>query len=92
MDLLSSLPWQGFGWGGIIFVGLILIMRGDLVPRKFHEERVAAIREDRDNWRNACKELLAQNSKLLSVGDLTVNAMRAIEAKAEAPSDRDEHS
>lgn len=64
MDSLVGIPWQGLGWGGLIFLSVLLVIRGDLVPRKIHEE----MRNDRDKWRESSERkdetirLLAQSS------------------------------
>ena len=36
-----AIPWQGLGWGGLIFLVVLLIIRGDLVPRKVLEQVIA---------------------------------------------------
>ena len=43
MDVLQLVPWQGIGWGGIVMLVVLLIIRGDLVPRKYYEEALATI-------------------------------------------------
>lgn len=79
-NVLSLIPWQGLGWGGLIFFAVLLIMRGDIVSRKVHEE----VKADRDLWRSTALSLITQNSKLLAVGDLTVASFKAIEKKSQS--------
>lgn len=80
MDILSSaLPWSQIGWGAIVVLVVILILRGYLVPRLFYMEVV----RDRDRWRTMAEELREENSKLLVIGELGVNSIYAIEKVVE---------
>lgn len=45
MDALVGVPWSGLGWGGLIFLAVLLIIRGDLVPRSTHE-RIVGMHQD----------------------------------------------
>ena len=53
-------------------------MKGLIVPRKTHEDVI----DDRNQWRTMALELKAENTRLLLVSELGVNAIRAIEEKA----------
>ncbi|QGX08240.1 hypothetical protein EEW87_16340 [Janibacter melonis] len=58
MDLiLSSVPWSGLGWGGLIFLAVLLIIRGDLVPRRVHESIVSTYKETIGDLRDANRDL-----------------------------------
>lgn len=35
--LLTSVPWPGLGWGGLIFLVILGFIRGDIVTRREHE-------------------------------------------------------
>lgn len=76
----SAFPIAQLGWGGIVTLVVILIIRGDLVPRKVHLEALA----DRDRWRRIAEETTAQNRQLIDSSRLSVNAMQAIVARAHA--------
>lgn len=76
MDVLASaLPWAQIGWGAIVVLVVILILRGHLVPRIFHEDLI----RDRDRWRAMAEQLREENGKLLVIGELGVNSIHAIE-------------
>lgn len=77
MPDLTGIPWGQVGWGGIAILVVLAIIRGDLVPRKIHED----LRADRDQLRAANDELLAQNSQLIRGTQLSVNAMQSVAAR-----------
>lgn len=43
--LLMSIPWQGFGWGGLALLVVLMVIRGDLVTRRENRESIE-LRED----------------------------------------------
>lgn len=43
--LLTSIPWAGFGWGGLIVLVILMVIRGDLIPKGTHEQIVNDLRE-----------------------------------------------
>lgn len=81
MDL-STLPFGQVGLVGTL-VGTILytvrlVVRGELVPRKFHQE----ILDDRDRWRVISEQLTQQNAQLINSTRLSVVAMQEIADRA----------
>ena len=44
-EILTTVPWGGLGWGGLIFVAILAVIRGDLVPRRTHDAIVDGLRE-----------------------------------------------
>ena len=56
------------------------IVAGLLVSDKIYD----ALKEDRDTWRTAAQELLAQNTELVTDKDLSVELLRALRAYAAA--------
>lgn len=87
MDILTTaLPWTEIGWGAIVVLVVLLIIRGHLVPRVTHLEIV----EDRNRWRSMAEELQKENTKLLIVGELGVNSIYAIEEVVKAQLDKRE--
>lgn len=78
MDILSlALPWADLGWGAVVLLVVFLIIRGNLVPRSFHDE----LKDDRDHWRGIAEELQKENTKLLITGELGVSSIMAIEQR-----------
>ena len=43
--LLTAVPWTAVGPGSVLVLAVVALIRGDLVPRKTHEEIVVS--EDR---------------------------------------------
>ena len=50
--LLTSVPWSGLGWGALIFVTVLGVIRGDIVTRREHNTALSArdetIRRERE--------------------------------------------
>jgi hypothetical protein len=80
MDILTTaLPWADMGWGAVVVLVVVSIIRGWLIPRPFHQEVI----NDRDRWRTMAEELQKENNKLLVIGELGVNSIYAIERVVE---------
>jgi len=78
MDILSlALPWADLGWDTVVLIVVLLILRGNLVPKSFHDQIV----DDRDHWRGIAEELQKENTKLLITGELGVSSIMAIEQR-----------
>lgn len=41
--ILTAVPWSGLGWGGLIFLVVLGIIRGDVVTRREHETALARL-------------------------------------------------
>lgn len=78
MDLLATLPLGNLSAGALLAVVIILIVRGDLVPRKIHEE----VRQDRERLRDTNAVLVETNRLLAENTSLGVHALQAIEQQA----------
>jgi hypothetical protein len=79
--LPTGIPWSGLGWGALIFLAVILIMRGDLVSKKVYEQKV----READKWEEAFRleregrfEAMLQNEKLLRVADVMEHFLEEI--------------
>ena len=59
--MLDAVPWSTLGPAGLLALTVLLIIRGDLIPRKHFDEMVA----DRDFWR----ELAQRKDCLLYTSD-----------------------
>lgn len=50
--ILTSIPWSGFGWAGLIFATVLGLIRGDIVTRREHATALASrdetIRRERE--------------------------------------------
>lgn len=78
MPELSGIPIEGVGWGALIFLVVLALIRGDIVPRKTYESMVA----DRDYWR-AVAEKKDETIHLLSTTTRTSAAVLEALPKAD---------
>lgn len=67
MDV-STLPIAPIGATSILAIVVLLIIRGALVPRAVHEDRMRDKDRQIDNLQATNAELLAQNAALMQVG------------------------
>jgi hypothetical protein len=74
----ALLPWGNFGWGALIVLVFVLMVRGDLVPRKFHEE----VRQDRAKLERSLSIALETNRLLAQNSSLGVHALQSIDREA----------
>lgn len=81
----ALLPWGNFGWGALIVLAFLLVMRGDLVPRKFHQE----IRDDRAELKRSLDIALETNRLLVQNSTLGVSVLQSIEQEAQRKIDGD---
>lgn len=59
--MLQVVPWGSLGPSGLLALAVILIIRGDLIPRRTYE----AVERDRDYWRMAAERRDAQLDALM---------------------------
>ena len=80
MDL-AGLPWGTITPSGVLLLVVVLILRGDLVPRKIHEE----VKTERDFYRNVATERSRQVAALLPSVDTANKMMEAVVRAAREP-------
>jgi hypothetical protein len=82
--MLNDFPVQAFSNGvGVVTVVLLvgwMIFTGRLVPKRYYDDAVTR----GDNYEKTAKELLAQNTELITDKDLSVELLRALRAYAQA--------
>lgn len=86
--LLTGVPWQSLGPGGVLVLAVLLIIRGDLVPRKTHETIVAYHRESNAHLRASNARLEGALSRLAdehgTTTDRVLNALPRQEERSGA--------
>lgn len=74
------------GAGAIVVITVLMIFTARLVPRKYYEEALSRVEEERaakEDWRKAAESLLEQNTLLLSHDDVSMHTLRAIRSSVE---------
>ena len=74
MDLLTQIPLGDIGPGALVTLAVVLLLRGDLVPRRTHE----AVAQERDYWRDAYRENTRTTNELTEVSRASVAALDAL--------------
>ena len=77
MDIPLELLLAKWGPTGLLALVVLLILFGKLIPLNIHTD----VRQQRDEWKKAAEEALAQNSQLLEssrVADATFRALREV--------------
>lgn len=81
MDFLAELGGiGGLTASGVVLVAVLLILRGDLIPRKTHEE----VKNDRDKWREAAQKSWTRSDKQAEQIDELLQSQKTVVAFAEA--------
>ena len=73
-DVIAAVPFQSIGLGGIVTLVILLIIRGDIVTRKQHDE----VRADRDDWKRIALELMDVNTKAVKAAETTTAVLDAL--------------
>ena len=73
MDLLNAIPWGTIGPSGLLALAVLLIIRGDLVPRRVHEAVVA----DRDHWREIALRNMDATEQLVEPARLSARFIQS---------------
>lgn len=89
--LFGSLPasWPSIGAGtllaGVVLTVFRMVVKGQLVPRKSHQEALAAeqrradaAERERDKWEQAFLRAMGQGDQLLTVADVTERVVKAL--------------
>lgn len=92
---LDNVDPNQIGLGGLVTVMIVSILRGWVVPRSVHMDRmsdkdgqITALSKERDDWKEAFQkseetktELTHQNSDLISGADTTTRLMDSLRAQ-----------
>lgn len=91
--ILGVLPVGDIAWGTIVSFGILSIIRGWLVPRRVHEDRIADKDDQIQHLRTALGKseeanamLLKQNGELIDSGETTDRLIEALRARAQQKS------
>lgn len=73
-DFVSGIPWGDFSWPALLGLVVLLIIRGDIVPRKTYED----MRRERDEWRTTAIKALEVNDKTLVAAETGAAVLDAL--------------
>lgn len=66
MDLISTLPIGSLGASGILVIVVLLVLRGGLIPRQVHEDRMKDKDAQVEYYRTAYEREVARGVELTS--------------------------
>jgi hypothetical protein len=85
VDLISTLPIGSLGATGILAVVVLLILRGNLIPRSVHEDRIRDKDAEVSYYQQALEReqrrgdvLAAQNETLMEVGKTAEHVLNSL--------------
>jgi hypothetical protein len=85
VDLISTLPIGSLGATGILAVVVLLILRGNLIPRNVHEDRIRDKDAEVQYYQRALEReqrrgdvLAAQNETLMEVGKTAEHVLNSL--------------
>lgn len=97
IDLLSKLPVGGLGFGGIVSLAIILIFKGEIVPKstvdamRTDRDAIIAEKNDQNNMLKEAYKLSEQarltgaeaDKELLEMAHITVHLLESIHERAQ---------
>ncbi|WP_074039921.1 hypothetical protein [Dermacoccus nishinomiyaensis] len=78
--MLDAVPWSTLGPAGLLALAVLLIIRGDLIPRKQFDEMVA----DRDFWRELAQRKDVALDEMTEIARTSGRVLDALPAATEA--------
>lgn len=63
-ELLTQVPWPYLGPGSVLFIAILAVIRGDLVPRRTHEQITALLQQRADREANNADRAMAALTSL----------------------------
>lgn len=90
MDI-TTLPVAPIGATAILGIAMLMLLRGLLIPRSIHEDRMRDKDRTIGNLEKTNAELLAQNSALLRVGYTTEKVLVSLHEAATNRDDGGQH-
>ena len=83
IDALSILPVADMGVGALLGLVIILVVRGDLVPRREVVRRIKEVTEDRDYWRGRSQDQDKTIDTLVDANRTSAAALAALPKREE---------
>lgn len=90
MDI-TTLPLAPIGATGILAVAILMLLRGALIPRSVHEDRMKDKDQTIEYLRNINAELVAQNQALMTVGHTAEKVLMSLQEAASGNDEEGRH-
>lgn len=87
MDLLSAIPWETIGPSGLFTLAVLLIIRGDLVPRGVMRQ----VEQDRDHWRSTALQAMSTNAELIEAAKTSAHVIQSLPRAVESGGTDENH-
>lgn len=81
MDV-TTLPIAPIGATGILAIAILMLLRGTLIPRSVHEDRMKDKDQTIEYLRSVNSELVAQNQALMTVGHTAEKVLMSLQEAA----------
>lgn len=82
-DVLAGLPLGQLSAGGLLALVVVLVVRGDLVPRREVDRRITEVTTDRDYWRTQVEKRDATIDSLVDSTRTSAAALAALPPREE---------
>lgn len=89
MDI-TALPIAPIGATGILAVAILMLLRGALIPRSVHEDRMADKDQTIEYLKATNEQLIRQNNKLMAVGHTAERVLMSLHEAAGGKGEEDQ--
>lgn len=73
MDALAAIPWAGLSLSGVLLLAVLMVLRGDIVPRSI----LADMKAERDEWRTFARELMVVNQQGMAAAETNAHVLES---------------
>ena len=87
MDALTGIPWGSLGPSGLLALAVLLIIRGDLVPRGVMRQ----VEQDRDHWRGIALQAMSTNAELIEPAKTSAHVIQSLPRAVESGGTDENH-
>ena len=97
MEALDAIPWGALTPSTLLLLAVLLVFRGDVVPRRTIERELASKDAEIATWRRACEtegeqnKVLTETNRVLSieVGATVTKVMDALQERSQRGADHE---
>lgn len=78
MEQLLGIPISTWGAGGLLGMTVLMIIHGNLIPKRWHDKALLELTEERNFWRRMALEQTDQKRLLLEERSLGTTVLETI--------------